>query len=678
MNSRYHARQGEGGLSETRNPGWSWLWNDNAIAEESSEYDSSVGVMGGGPRGWSGSVPEAQGEAQGEVQGEARKARKAQVEQAFSEPASQPEAHPPRATPFDKELEGRVTQAEAIRLAMALIEGARQASSDRAEKVEQLRERIRQISGQPSEPQDDSDTDIGKRLRSLSRTNDRNLAEQLKLQVRFDEAERYKEDGCRSMIVWMDVHLGIAKTNASEQLRVGRALQDLPILESLFTLGQISFSQLREVTRVATPQTDAEFALATLALSVSETREYCLRFRHDIDRDEDARLAMQHGQDVSDSHAAMRAYDRRSLRISEPDVHTTRIVIELPRELGEEFRRSLEHCEDWIREGGEDASPNDASDIAHQKTDLPGSMQKTSAEMPTRTTATQLRADAALLMSRRSLAHAGEAVAMADRYRVHVNVDLDQLLDGCVEDAASQRTDDHRANAVVERPWLHGAGPVSRATTQRLAEIAGFTLVVRDETGEAFATASKAPPFTRRQLKELRARDRRCQMPGCGSTRHVEGHHIVHRENGGRSTMENAVHVCGACHRLLHEGGFRLERIGPNGADLGGHAHATNADAASRQRAQAKVSRIRRYRLYGPDGTEYDSVNAARARMYSHVGLDGMHGPAPDHVQQFHSNAETREVSRSDRESCNDVGWASAAMKTGTESQIRGEQVPIV
>lgn len=550
-------------------------------------------------------------------------------------------------------LTGRFAEAEAIRLAMALVEGARHATADRAEKVQQLREHIRRISGQQPDSDEDNEEAMGHRLRSLSRTRDRNLAEQLRLQVRFDEAGLYRRDGCRSMIVWMDVHLGIAKTNASEQLRVGRALQDLPVLESLFTLGQISFSQLREVTRVATAQTDAEFALATLALSVSETREYCLRFRHDADRDEDARLAAQHGQEVSEAHAALRAYERRSLSVSEPDAYTTRIVLELPRELGEEFRRSLEQCEDWIREGGEDPEPADIIRELDQQADTATAGigdQVTSSSKPT---ATQLRADAALLMSRRSLALAGEAVAMADRYRVHVNVDLSQLLDtgdgrvecshggdqaggdgGCDCDGScdggcepgcktassanchgpSQHTDN-----IIERPWLHGAGPIPRASAQRLAEIAGFTLIARDEYGEAFATADKAPPFSKRQLKTLRARDRRCQMPGCGSTRHAEGHHIVHRENGGRSTMENAVYVCGACHRLLHEGGFRLERIGPNGADLGLHAQVLNADEASRRRAQAKVSRIRRYRLYGPDGREYDSVNAARAGLARQV-----------------------------------------------------------
>ena len=581
------------------------------------------------------------------------------------------------------ELDERISQAEAIRLAMALIEGAQYASEDRTAKAEKLCERIRLIGGQAPSSDDETNETLGNRLRSLSRTRDRNLAEQLQLQVRFDDAEHYKLDGCRSMIVWMDVHLGIAKTNASEQLRVGRALQELPILESLFTLGQISFSQLREVTRVATSQTDAEFALATLALSVTETREYCLRFRHDTDRDEDARLAAQHGQDISDAHAALRAYERRTLSFSEPDAHSTRIVIELPRELGEEFRRSLEQCEDWIREGGDDL-PQDISHLSHRDADNITSQQqlhntdfvaeKVDAGATIRPTATQLRADAALLMSRQSLANAGQPVAMADRYRVHVNLDLRQLIESFDDEQSSKsataensncctggnhetRATDSEQESITERPWLHGAGPVSRATAQRLAEIAGFTLVLRDDEGEVLATADKAPPFTRRQLRTLRARDRRCQMPGCGSTRHAEGHHVVHRENGGQSTMDNAVHLCGACHRLLHEGGFRLERIGPNGADMGQQAAQVHAaDNASQARAQAKVARIRRYRLYGADGREYASVNAARANMNVGATSDRKHRAErarkahqtqqPQQPQQPQQTSDTRDSTK--------------------------------
>jgi hypothetical protein len=56
----------------------------------------------------------------------------------------------------------------------------------------------------------------------------------------------------------------------------------------------------------------------------------------------------------------------------------------------------------------------------------------------------------------------------------------------------------------------------------------------------------------------LEVRDRGCRFPGCGS-RFTDAHHIRHWADGGPTRLDNLVLLCGAHHRLLHEGGFRLE-----------------------------------------------------------------------------------------------------------------------
>ncbi len=67
------------------------------------------------------------------------------------------------------------------------------------------------------------------------------------------------------------------------------------------------------------------------------------------------------------------------------------------------------------------------------------------------------------------------------------------------------------------------------------------------------------PPRVRR---EVLARDQhRCQAPGCGRTRFLEIHHIVSRQQGGSSMVENLMTLCASCHRLWHErgGGAAIE-----------------------------------------------------------------------------------------------------------------------
>ncbi|MBK7670011.1 MAG: HNH endonuclease [bacterium] len=50
------------------------------------------------------------------------------------------------------------------------------------------------------------------------------------------------------------------------------------------------------------------------------------------------------------------------------------------------------------------------------------------------------------------------------------------------------------------------------------------------------------------------ARDRhRCTMPGCGSPRFLEVHHVVARQDGGTNDAANLVTLCSRCHRFAHE-----------------------------------------------------------------------------------------------------------------------------
>jgi hypothetical protein len=58
----------------------------------------------------------------------------------------------------------------------------------------------------------------------------------------------------------------------------------------------------------------------------------------------------------------------------------------------------------------------------------------------------------------------------------------------------------------------------------------------------------------------LRTRDRGCAFPGCTSRRFLDAHHIEHWARGGATDVDNLIHLCGAHHRLLHEGGFHVER----------------------------------------------------------------------------------------------------------------------
>lgn len=58
-----------------------------------------------------------------------------------------------------------------------------------------------------------------------------------------------------------------------------------------------------------------------------------------------------------------------------------------------------------------------------------------------------------------------------------------------------------------------------------------------------------------------RFRDGGCRFPGCTRHRFVDAHHIQHWANGGETSLDNLVLLCRHHHRLVHEGGFGVERI---------------------------------------------------------------------------------------------------------------------
>jgi 5-methylcytosine-specific restriction endonuclease McrA len=65
------------------------------------------------------------------------------------------------------------------------------------------------------------------------------------------------------------------------------------------------------------------------------------------------------------------------------------------------------------------------------------------------------------------------------------------------------------------------------------------------------------PPAMRRAL---RARDRGCRFPGCENRRFVDAHHVHHWARGGPTELDNLVLLCRHHHRLVHEGGWHVDR----------------------------------------------------------------------------------------------------------------------
>lgn len=79
----------------------------------------------------------------------------------------------------------------------------------------------------------------------------------LNLIRRFDAAVGWGGPGLRSCAHWLNWKCGISLNAAREKLRVAHALADLPRISASFAQGQISYSKVRAMTRVATAENEA-------------------------------------------------------------------------------------------------------------------------------------------------------------------------------------------------------------------------------------------------------------------------------------------------------------------------------------------------------------------------------------------------------------------------------------
>ena len=136
-------------------------------------------------------------------------------------------------TPSDVEKQHH-KQGQLLRLAMSLIEGTQVAATDRQANIKRLHERVCTAAGQVPIPSDAAV--VRQRLKALARSADRNLAEQLQLLNLVEQEKLFEQDGCRNMLIWMDIHLGLGRAAAAERLRVGKCLSDLPVLSALLSL----------------------------------------------------------------------------------------------------------------------------------------------------------------------------------------------------------------------------------------------------------------------------------------------------------------------------------------------------------------------------------------------------------------------------------------------------------
>jgi hypothetical protein len=74
----------------------------------------------------------------------------------------------------------------------------------------------------------------------------------LQMVAEFDRREAWAAWGCASAAHWLNFRCGLDIGAARERVRLARRLGELPLVTAAFSVGELSYSKVRAVTRVAT------------------------------------------------------------------------------------------------------------------------------------------------------------------------------------------------------------------------------------------------------------------------------------------------------------------------------------------------------------------------------------------------------------------------------------------
>ena len=249
---------------------------------------------------------------------------------------------------------------------------------------------------------------------------------------------RYGWEGWRSCAHWLNWRTGLDLGAAREKLRVATALADLNHVSAAMARGQLSYSKVRALTRVASPATEARLLAVALSATAAQVERLVRAWRR-VDRDAQP-----------DAEQVLLASRALTMQVDEDGMVVLRG--RLPPEVGALLLRAVEAAMQQVPASAEGGEP----------------------------TIAQRRADALGLVAESALAGGLDPGNPADRFQVTVHVQADALPARDPADAAP------RGSAETREVSLTLSEPVAPAAPR----IAADTRVVSPAPSEPLAPAA--------------------------------------------------------------------------------------------------------------------------------------------------------------------------------------------
>lgn len=329
--------------------------------------------------------------------------------------------------------------------------------------------------------------------------------------------------GLASTAHWLSWACSLSPGTAREHVRVARALGAMPRTVAEFRAGRLSYSKVREITRVVDRVDEDALVELARSLTASQLARTVSAFR----AAEGSRLGQEPLREAR-------------WQVREDGMVEVRAL--LPAEEGAQLVTALDLAVD--RDGTPPPTveePRSSAGIGDDQR----LREEQAAATTTRATIGQRRADALVELAASYLSTEPDDRSGEDRHLVVIQVSADSL----PRDVPA---------GTSGRCGVLGLGPIEPRTAERLACTGKVALEITDANGEVLHLGRSQRLASRAQRRALRLRDGTCVFPGCQQDRHLDAHHLVPWSEGGPTDIEGLALLCRRHHVIVHEGGFRL------------------------------------------------------------------------------------------------------------------------
>jgi hypothetical protein len=416
----------------------------------------------------------------------------------------------------------------------------------------------------------------------------------------LSRSQLYVTLGFSSIRQYAARHFGYSKAQTYESIRVAEIIDGLPQLRRAFANGEISWSVLRELTRIAGPESEETWLrFAAHPRTLKEIRVEvadALRNGRKLPRDNGyglPRLKVQFSVELEPEQHELLA---RAL-----DVIAEGMASRLGRKGGVKPGEALVHLAQAVLEDGvpgDTGSPSEADEPREGEPSIFTILYRTCPDCRVSHVATEdgfVEVDPSV-------------VARVEGDAERVRIAPEEEVDPSQTEAGSQ------ADADAELTTGPVMGPV-------VGPIAG--------------PVEKDRPNRRDLIRKVRLRDGGCcANPHCGRTHGLHAHHIRFRVDGGRTALFNETLLCRWCHRLIHQGFLEIRGNVETGLQFVTVADRMRLDLGDEESELASLPRVELVEVTA-ESTRVDSGQVGAKATGESIRVDSQGSSTRSRVDEF-------------------------------------------